>query len=48
MKEYKRYIYKKIKRVDWDKYLEKDQAIYFTTFIEIDGKKQKIEQFNIF
>ena len=48
MKEYKRYIYKKIKRVDWDKYLEKDQAIYFTTFIEIDGKKQKIEHFNIF
>ena len=48
MEEYKRYIYKKIKKVDWDKYLDKDQAIYFTALIKIDGKKQKIKHFNIY
>ena len=48
MKEYKQYIYKKIKKVDWKKYLEKDQAIYFTLYLEINSKEQEIPHFNIY
>lgn len=48
MREYKRYIYKKIKKADWEKYLEKDQAIYFTVHLEINGKEQKIRSFNLY
>ena len=48
MEEYKQYIYKKIKKVDWKKYLEKDQAIYFTLYLEINSKEQEIPHFNIY
>lgn len=48
MREYKKYLYNKIKKIDWKRYLEKDQAIYFNAHLKIDSKRQEIRHFNLY